>query len=65
MVNVAGTDLRSVDGNLQIGSTYYHIKSDTYDINGHLELIVDLVEWGLCSFTDSDCCHSSCLEPSD
>ena len=45
VVNVAGTETGLLTKFLRIGTTYYHIKSDTYDINGHLALVVDLVEW--------------------
>lgn len=45
VVNVAGTEADLLTKFLRIGSTYYHVKSDTYDISGHLELVVDLVEW--------------------
>lgn len=45
VVHVAGTETGLLTKFLRIGSTYYHVKSDTYDINGHLELVVDLVEW--------------------
>ena len=45
VVNVAGTEVSLLTKFLRIDSTYYHVKSDTYDISGHLELVVDLVEW--------------------
>ena len=45
VVNVAGTEADLLTKFLRIDSTYYHVKSDTYDISGHLELVVDLVEW--------------------
>lgn len=45
VVYVAGTETGLLTKFLRTGSTYYHVKSDTYDINDHLELVVDLVEW--------------------
>ena len=45
VVNVAGTETGLLTKFLRIGTTYYHIKSDAYDINGHLALVVDFVEW--------------------
>lgn len=45
VVNVANSETALMGKFLRLGSTLYHVRSDAADINGHLELITDAVEW--------------------